>query len=649
MFNKILCLFLALSSFHVSALSLKDAGHLLRRTEFGPSVESLENILNLNRAQAAQFILNKDPQQVYEFQDYERLYNNRVQFQANLDNLKLRLQNGDLSEQEFQAQNSALLQTISYRPEGSNKLKVISKSDIRKGLINLDNVIKKIVKYETAVQALPTASVEQFKIEHKRLTAELLEALIEDYRKYLFLTEDNNNDQMMEPKIRKHKDRIMGYISIYNIKAAFHVFGKRFLKADYLQALWIDKMLESPAPIQEVMTLFWHDHFATRIKDRVAMAYQNHTLRKNALGSFRQMLYDMSEDKALLRYLDATRNIKSRPNENFARELLELFTLGEEGGHYTEADVRSAARAFTGYNSHPAGKKSGLFVFYPKKHDAGEKVFLGQTGNFNKRDIIDILLNQKQTARYITEKLWVYFINPETNYSQALINQWADEFYNSDYDIKLLLKRMLSSSAFYNSRSLLIKNPMDFLIGTARTFRYEIDENTLKELGSQAKGLGQKLFRPPNVSGWKGHIHWINPVTLTKRRKALKAVLFTEQELEHLADQRRNFMRAVKWNYYPEKKIDLPSVQVNSSQLFEEWISFFKSRGENLKQAWQSVLLPIAPRPHNNLFLGRINKKGHLTAPDYGFDDRRIFHLNDGNISYQLVDSYMQDVVYQLK
>ena len=644
MFNKILCLFLALSSFHVSALSLDDAGHLLRRTEFGPSVESMENILNLNRAQAAQFILNKNPKHVYEFQDYERLYNNRVQFENNYDNLKLRYKKGRISGSEYSAQAQALLRTIYYRRSGYTY--IITKSDIRKGLINLDNVLKRIVQYETDVQALPATPVGQFRMEHKRLAAALVEDLIEDYRKYLFLTEDNNNDRMMESQIERGKDKIMGYISRYNIREAFSVLSKKFLNANYLQALWIDKMIESPAPIQEVMTLFWHDHFATKIRDTVAMAYQNHTLRKHALGSFRQMLYDMSEDKALLRFLNANKNVKNSPNENFARELLELFTLGEKGGHYTEVDVKNAAKALTGYRIHPAGNKSGLFAFYPEKHDDGEKTFLGQTGHFNKRDIIDILLNQKQTARYITTKLWMYFINHEPNYSQALINQWADEFYDSNYDIKLLLNSMLSSSAFYNSKGFLIKNPMDFLVGAERTFKYRTDRNSLKTFSSQANGLGQSLFRPPDVSGWKGYIHWINPVSLTKRRKAVTSAIFTEKELEKLTDQRENFVNLIKTET-PKKNINIGSLsssKLRSSNLFRDWIRLFQSRGEDLKQAWKSVLLPIVPHKEN-LFLDTIDNRGRAIIRT----QRVNFQLSEVNLSYQLVDSYTQDVAYQLK
>ena len=676
MLNKILYLIL-FSPVFCFALSLEDGSHLLRRTEFGPSVESLDEILNKNRAQAVSFVLNKNPRINrrfrYDFRnDYERHYNNRVDYQSKLDSLKLRLKEGRISKQEFQTQKKILLKPISYQsygPEGLSNPKIISKSYIRKGLINLDSVLQKIVRYESAVQALPPKPIKKFKMEHKKLAVALVEDLIEDYRKFLFLTEDNNNDKTMEPHIKKKKEEIMGYISRYNIKKAFVVFSNQFLNADYLQALWIDKMLDSPAPIQEVMTVFWHDHFATKIRNKVAMAYQNHTLRKHALGSFKEMLYDMSEDKALFKYLNASKNMKERPNENFARELLELFTLGEKGGHYTEADVKSAARALTGYHIHPAGKNSGLFVFYPERHDSGEKTFLGQTGNFNKRDIIDILLNQKQTARYLMTKLWLYFVSPEPN--SSLINQWADEFYNSDYNIKLALQKILTSSVFYSSKGLLIKNPMDFLVGTARTFKYKKADNILK-LSSQANGLGQSLFRPPNVSGWKGGVHWINPISLTKRRKILKRVLFSKKESKQLANQRENFTSLAKptdtasgWGAWKmrSKTINSPSVQtytiqngqlikipaqrkisavkVKSSNLFKPWINFFKSRGEN--QAWKTVLLPIPPQKESP-FLRGVNNGEAVNNQMRG-----SFQLGAGNLSYQLVDSYLQDVVYQLK
>ncbi len=288
-----------------------------------------------------------------------------------------------------------------------------------------------------------------------------------------------------------------------------------------LQGWWIDQMLRTRTPFVERMTLFWHNFFTSSLRKTLQPSLlhkQNIMLRQNALGNFRQLLRSVARDPAMLVYLDGYKNLKEEPNENFARELLEIFTVGH--GQYTQKDVQEAARAFTGWGVHP---ENGTFQVRADQHDRGHKIFLRRAGKFNGDHIIDILLQHPRTAERVVEKFWRAFVS-DANPPRKIIQIWAKQFYQADYDIKALLRVVLSSNEFWSARyrGTLVKSPVDLLIGTIRTIPYP--RETIPEMVNLCRLLGQKLFDPPSVKGWDGGEHWISTQTLLVRASYLAKI-----------------------------------------------------------------------------------------------------------------------------
>lgn len=288
-----------------------------------------------------------------------------------------------------------------------------------------------------------------------------------------------------------------------------------------LRNWWIEEMLATEQPLVEHMVLFWHNHFTSSLNKTYypgALYQQNELFRANALGNFATLLKSVSRDPAMLLYLDGVRNVARQPNENFARELLELFTLGE--GHYSESDIKAAARAFTGWS---IDRESGQYAFRETAHDRGEKTFLGQTGRFGGDDIIAILLKQPRTAETIVEKLWREFVSLQPD--RAEIGRLAAVFRASGYEIKPLMRALFLSPAFRDpaNRAALIKSPVDLIIGTVRVLGLPVPEKT--QLSRMMQGLGQTLFNPPNVKGWAGGESWITAYTLLQRQQILRRIV----------------------------------------------------------------------------------------------------------------------------
>jgi len=289
------------------------------------------------------------------------------------------------------------------------------------------------------------------------------------------------------------------------------------------QINWIENMSEDfnkGNPFLERMTLFWHDHFACRIKDyRIAQTYID-TLRKDALGSFRDLLHGIAKDPGMIRYLNNKQNKKGQPNENFARELLELFSLGI--GNYTEKDIKEAARSFTGWNSN----RKGEYVFMKQRYDDGVKTFLGRSGNFTGEEIIDIVLEQKQTARYITTKIYKYFVNEKPN--KQIIESLAEQFLKSDYNIKELMVTIFKSDWFYDADNIgnKIKSPIDLIVGLKKLLNIKFSK--FSQYVYLQRILGQELLNPPNVAGWEGDLKWINNSVLVYRLKLSHLLLNKE-------------------------------------------------------------------------------------------------------------------------
>ena len=284
-----------------------------------------------------------------------------------------------------------------------------------------------------------------------------------------------------------------------------------------LNLAWISQMGTTDAQLQEKMTLFWHNHFACRSNNALFAQQLNNIHRVNALGNFRTMLLQVAQAPAMLQFLNNQQNQKGHPNENFAREVMELFTLGR--GNYTETDVKESARAFTGYGFN----KNGEFVNRKFTHDDGVKTFMGKTGNFNGEDILTMLLDNKATAHFISNKIYKYLVNEIPD--PAHVNAMADVFYNANYEIKPLLEFVFTADWFYDDKNAgnLIKAPVEFLVGLNRQFyiTYQKPEVLLQF----EKVLGQVLFYPPNVAGWPGGRNWIDSSSLMYRLKIPSTLL----------------------------------------------------------------------------------------------------------------------------
>jgi uncharacterized protein (DUF1800 family) len=291
-------------------------------------------------------------------------------------------------------------------------------------------------------------------------------------------------------------------------------FNQKRQSSHMLLKTWLfETMLKTNNPFEEHMLLFWHNHFTSSLKKvgQAALIYRQHELLKeNALGNFATFLHDIIKDPAMLIYLDNRASKKSHPNENLARELLELFTLGE--GNYKESDIKALARGLTGYGI----DQNFNFRFNKNIHDQGEKTFLGKSGNFDADEMIDIILEQDATSLFIVKKLWYEYIGYEPDAKE--VQRLAKLLRDNHYELKPLMVALFTSPYFTASsaRATMIKSPIELIIGTLRSFGYE-DFDT--QLGIQfSNRLGQNLFDPPNVKGWEGKETWINTNTLLIRK-----------------------------------------------------------------------------------------------------------------------------------
>lgn len=288
------------------------------------------------------------------------------------------------------------------------------------------------------------------------------------------------------------------------------MFRERMIDA---KAWWVREMVETDSPLTERLTLFWHNHFTSsmrKVRRPKLLFWQNQLLRRHALGNFRTLLHEVAQDPAMLVYLDNFRNFAGAPNENFARELLELFTLGE--GHYTEADVKAAARAFTGWT---VSRRNGEFQNRRHAHDSGEKTFLGETGRFDGADVIDIILQKRQCAQFVTEKLWDAFVGTPIEPGQQ--RKLATKFREEEFELRGVVEAILRDEAFWSAgnRATMIKSPVELVVGTVRTLELDVPDDRLMVRACRA--LGQDLFDPPNVKGWAGGTSWIAANTLLRR------------------------------------------------------------------------------------------------------------------------------------
>jgi hypothetical protein len=295
------------------------------------------------------------------------------------------------------------------------------------------------------------------------------------------------------------------------------------LETNRVSYWWANRMLTSPRPLQEKMALFWHGHFASneaKVRDYRKLLGQLELFQKQGMGNFRDLTVAVAQDPAMLSFLDAGVNVKGASNENFAREIMEIFTMGV--GHYTETDIREAARAFTGWNFVDL-----KFVVNKDQHDDGEKTFLGHTGRLDGVDVIDIIMQQPATADYIAGKIYRYFVREDL--SPELQKKLGAILRQNKYEITPLLETIFLSRDFYSSASVgtQIKSPVQLAVETYKKLG-QTNIPGVPDFNSATSALGQQLFSPPTVAGWAGGQSWITPGLLLERGNLARDILFPD-------------------------------------------------------------------------------------------------------------------------
>ena len=321
-------------------------------------------------------------------------------------------------------------------------------------------------------------------------------------------------------------------------------------EARNLSAAWMYRLLGTPDQLTEKLAIFWHGHFATsaaKVTDPKLMHNQNLLLRKYATGDFSKLVQAISRDPAMLLYLDSATNRKSHPNENYARELMELFCMGE--GNYTEKDVQELARCFTGWEV-----VQGRFKFRRFQHDSGTKKLLGNEGKLTGQQAVNVILKHKATPQFIVRKLIRYFMFDEPAASDSLVEPLARYFRKKDLQVAPLIAKMLNSQLFHSDITIgqKIRSPVELAVGVLRALHGTTDAY---ELAKGVTELGQGLYYPPNVKGWDGGRTWINSSTLLGRANLMKSVLrnsktrFQGGKIATLADKYKlsNSKQMVSW------------------------------------------------------------------------------------------------------
>ncbi len=303
----------------------------------------------------------------------------------------------------------------------------------------------------------------------------------------------------------------------------FYWLRASVLETNRVAYWWADRMVASDNPLQEKMALFWHGHYAvneSKVRDYRKLLNELQLFHEMGISSFRDLMVAVAQDPAMLSFLDAGVNVKGAPNENFAREIMELFTMGV--GNYSETDIREAARAFTGWNYVDLD-----FVINDDQHDDGEKTFLGHSGNFDGVEIIDLIMQQPVTAEYIAGKIYRFFVRQEL--SPALQAELGNIFREADYDVATLLQAIFISKDFYSSPSVgsQIKSPVQLAVSTYRKLGLDTAPG-VPDFNQATGALSQSLFRPPTVAGWAGGRSWMTPGLLLERGNFARDVLFPD-------------------------------------------------------------------------------------------------------------------------
>ncbi|MBB6502231.1 DUF1800 family protein [Pedobacter cryoconitis] len=372
---------------------------------------------------------------------------------------------------------------------------------------------------------------------------------------------------------------------------------------------WVQRMIATQNPLLEKMTLFWHGHFACRANNPFYSQQLNNIQRNNALGNFKTLLMEVSKSPAMLDYLNNQQNKKGHPNENFSRELMELFTLGR--GNYTETDIKEAARSFTGW----AYNKNGDFEFNPKVHDEKAKTFFGQTGTFDGEAIIDLILQKPETANFICRKIYIFFVNDTPD--ETHVKELAAHFYEQKYDISALMKRLFNADWFYGKENTgnKIKSPVEFLVNLSREFY--VTYNKPQILIQLQTSLGQYLFNPPNVAGWPGGKSWIDSSSLMLRLKIPSLVLNDGiLDFNGKADPEEEAVIALNKKQKPRPVKSYVNAQA-------DWSKFLSCFPKDMKQTELASFLlePTLGKKVSDIIISNVNLKNTAIAvtsmPEY--------------------------------
>ena len=296
-----------------------------------------------------------------------------------------------------------------------------------------------------------------------------------------------------------------------------------------LRRLWVERMIHTDRPLEEKMTVFWHGVFTSGIREvrsSTHMLAQNQLFHRYALGNYRALTLAILHDPAMLKYLNNNENVKGKPNENLARELCELFTMGEGQG-YTEKDIGEIARALTGAGARGNNKNpQGGYVFKAQSHDAGAKTIFGRTGDYQPEDVVVLIFSRSEPAHYLARRLWVFLVAPDP--TAADLAPLAAAIQEHHFEVAPALRLLLTSPAFYSEHAKFstIKSPVDLVVGTIRMLDLPVGTSAQEHVAANAiSAMGEVLFQPPNVRGWPGGEDWITAATLFERYNVATALV----------------------------------------------------------------------------------------------------------------------------
>lgn len=381
---------------------------------------------------------------------------------------------------------------------------------------------------------------------------------------------------------------------------------------DSLKRYWLYRFCVTNRPLEETMILFWHGHFATsdyKVQNP-SMEWRQHKLfRKNAMGNFRQMLGEIATDPAMLVWLDGNNSTKKAPNENFGRELLELFTMGVDGG-YTEHDVKEGAKCYTGWSYDDDRSR---LTFHADRYNDGTKTYLGKTGDFDLSSALDIVAQQPATARFISKKLFEFFVHD--NPPPEELDRLAKIYFKSNYSIRELVRGVLTSPRFMSGEALYsrVKSPVQLTVMAVKTL--DIPYKWINDMQSYADNMGQQLFNPPNVKGWKMGRSWINTNSMTARLNFCKHAV---DQLRYRGMVRDHVTSALALN-----KVDADaafSVPEAAIDAVWEWLIPTTVMPDETRKAMAAYMLAKAPKkPDRNFYWNRAAGLVELimTCPEY--------------------------------